>query len=375
MKKISLAVVTVLFLILDPAKAVAAGYEYKYTDLGRYEVGNSYAYAINNNGLIVGEMGGRPVKWENGGMKYIGGLSTYFSSRGSAIDVNDAGDIVGSAWTDEYEYHATIWTEGQVKDLGVVAGQKYSSASVINNKGVVGGTVAVEQGYSAALWSSHSMSILERGPGNDSGMITGMNDVGDILYREERSGVGLIGSYIIMASGSKIILRGLDGINDPQANGINNYGSIVGSSSTKPPRGERSKSHATLWVEGDAHDLGALPGFEYSSAFSISNSGFIVGESYSPVSGVMAGTLWANGDILDLNDFLDPSDVSDGWVIKSAVDVNDAGAIVGYASNKLTGAVHAYLLSPIPEPGTYALMLAGLGAVAGAARARRRASC
>lgn len=30
---------------------------------------------------------------------------------------------------------------------------------------------------------------------------------------------------------------------------------------------------------------------------------------------------------------------------------------------------------PVPEPSTYALMLAGLGAVAGAARARRRASC
>jgi hypothetical protein len=54
-----------------------------------------------------------------------------------------------------------------------------------------------------------------------------------------------------------------------------------------------------------------------------------------------------------------------GWVLMFAYDINDNGAIVGTAYNNILGIEErAFLLTPaIPEPETYALMLAGLGLI------------
>jgi hypothetical protein len=54
--------------------------------------------------------------------------------------------------------------------------------------------------------------------------------------------------------------------------------------------------------------------------------------------------------------------------VTRATDINDAGRIAGYGS--IGGQTHAFLLTPVPEPG--ALGLAGVAAVAGLLRRRRR---
>jgi hypothetical protein len=52
------------------------------------------------------------------------------------------------------------------------------------------------------------------------------------------------------------------------------------------------------------------------------------------------GFLWEDGQLLDLNDLI----VDDGWVIREANDINNAGWIVG--SGERDGEVHAVLLRP-----------------------------
>jgi hypothetical protein len=73
----------------------------------------------------------------------------------------------------------------------------------------------------------------------------------------------------------------------------------------------------------------------------------------------------ANGvGITDLNALVTlPGGVSLQWVAA----INDMGQIVADASNG-----HSYLLSPVPEPETYALMLAGLGLMRLVARRKLR---
>jgi probable HAF family extracellular repeat protein len=56
-----------------------------------------------------------------------------------------------------------------------------------------------------------------------------------------------------------------------------------------------------------------------------------------------------------------------GWTLQEATAINDAGQIVGYGLNS-SGAVHAFLLTPVPEPGTFAVITLG---VAGLLRRRR----
>ena len=59
----------------------------------------------------------------------------------------------------------------------------------------------------------------------------------------------------------------------------------------------------------------------------------------------------------DLNDLIDPQS---GWVISDAADINNAGQIAATGCNTL-GICNALLLSPVPEPEIYLMMLAGLG--------------
>ena len=47
----------------------------------------------------------------------------------------------------------------------------------------------------------------------------------------------------------------------------------------------------------------------------------------------------------------------DGWTLESTAAINDSGAIVGYGT--VGGVQHGFLLTPTPEPSTFALLLFG----------------
>jgi probable HAF family extracellular repeat protein len=59
-----------------------------------------------------------------------------------AYDSNDLGEVVGRAQRDSKYYHAFLWKDGQMTDLGAIGGFGSSSAEAINNHGVVVGLPA-----------------------------------------------------------------------------------------------------------------------------------------------------------------------------------------------------------------------------------------
>jgi probable HAF family extracellular repeat protein len=128
--------------------------------------------------------------------------------------------------------------------------------------------------------------------------------------------------------------------------GINTAGQVVGYSDTHTPTGDQRHAFITGPSGMSMIDLGTLRG-TYSIAYGINAAGEVVGQ---------AGHAFVTGPngvgITDLNSLVSLS----GVTFTKAMDINNHGQVV--------------VVGSIPEPQTYALLLAGLGLIGVMARRR-----
>ena len=108
-------------------------------------------------------------------------------------------------------------------------------------------------------------------------------------------------------------------------------------------------------------DLGTLGG-PYSRGLSINAEGEVVG-SFAPNYSSVHAFLWDGTSMQDLNALISPSDPLFGAVtLTDAPGINDLGQIVANGTSQNN--VQAYLLTPVsdpvPEPGSLALVAAGV---------------
>jgi len=345
--------------------ATASATSYTFTELIPLSGGaSSSVSAINNLGQVVGTTNftapcycpgtSSVTLWDSttGAPLALGGNNSYNNGR----DINDVGQVVGygsPTYTTAYNAFVTSSTPAGATSLSSLY---YNDAAfAINNLGQVAGRAFSYDGYGAAfVWDTTTGTVTYLGADSSAFEI---NDAGQV--------VGSIGSNAVLWNGTTVnVLDSLGGnYSSPEA--INNAGQVVGTSLTGA-----GAYHATLWNGTTATDLGTLLSGSTSFAHGINNFGHVVGE----YSGLEARAfLWDGSTMADLNSYLDASTVSAGWVLNSAQDINDKGQIIGTAKNSITGVSSAYILTPVPEPETYIMMLAGLGLVGAAARRRKQA--
>jgi probable HAF family extracellular repeat protein len=98
-----------------------------------------------------------------------------------------------------------------------------------------------------------------------------------------------------------------------------------------------------LWTKTSGmHDLGALGADYLGDPAGINNNSQVVGGSCD-VSGNCRAFFWEQKVMSDLNDLIPPDSP---FYLVYALGINDAGEIVGFASEKSTGDLHAYLATP-----------------------------
>lgn len=296
-----------------------------------------------------------------------------------------------------------------VIDLGVRG--YINTAEDINNSGQIAGTVSDLDGSYAFIISSDATNfrVLDSLGGrvhiaqaiNNSGQIAGWDSVDVPCDYGECPWINR--AFITGPNGMGIRDLGTLGGNSGIAYGINEAGQAVGWAATSAgaqhafitgPNGEGMRDLGTLVIRN------VEPSLDHSIAHDINDSGLVVGQS-----NVTEGTTYAfitgpNGEgMIDLGTL--------GGTSSSASGINDAGQAVGW-SNVASGSGHAFIIGPdgtgmsdlnslldlpqgviltsaidinnngqviaagvIPQPETYALMLAGLSMIGLMARRKK----
>lgn len=351
----------VLVVIISVALSQpVCAWKYTVTDLGTLGGTESFAYAMNDSGQVVGyaryagDTAGGPFLWSNGEMVDLNALygigPGYYVAMAQGI--NNLGHIVGNT----ADGSAFILSEGVITDLGAFGGA-YASALGINNTGQAVGYYALPYGHHRAFLYKDG-SITELGPfGNEAiSVAVAINDSGTI--------VGLATDSYTVSSRAFLYSNGVMtdispfGSRESYAKDINNHGQVAGEYLS-----HGGPFHCFVRSERLITDLGTLAGID-CSAHAINDQGEVVGSSPAfvgteiycdyetgmcyeyPVYSWHA-FLYKNKRMIDLNTVI-PRD--SGWELTWAHDINNRGQIVGYGTVKSVASVYrAFLLSPVTE--------------------------
>lgn len=324
--------------------------------------------AINNRGDVLGLLSNTSTSGfvDRGGtlswLPSLGGIGT------NAGDINDAGDIAYAAATADGWMHAALYRNGQAIDLAPVALSSSAGAISASGRFIVGDAGCAGCMVRAASFDGQG-GVQDLGTlGGSGSRAWDVNDAGQVVGIAYRANDPSPRAFLVDDG----VMRDLGtlGGNSAAAVAINNAGVIAGGADDAD-----YLSHAFLYRDGAMVDLGTLYPNRSTAATALNDTGMVVGVgTYASISDT--AFVWRGGVMADLNALLDPAS---GWHIDDARGINDTGQIAAHGCHAglgVCGVLRLDPLVPVPEPGAYAMLGAGLGllALSGAAGRRRKAA-
>jgi probable HAF family extracellular repeat protein len=322
-----------------PAPTPLATPAYTVTDLGSLGLGITHGLAINATGEITGysylstefqvtcppQRYGGPTKcfehpyhaflWGNGVMTDLGTLGGHFSQ---GVAINSTGEIVGQADTTSAG-DAFLWTGTKMTDLGSW------NAQDINDSGQISGGC-----QQACVYQNGKFTPLP----NPSGLTCNcglINNAGDVTGGCTDSTSNATGKqYIVLwQGGTPTDLGNLGGpairitaLNEASPVQVTGFG-----------QDSTDANHAFLWSSGTLTDIGAAFYPDELYPTSINDHGVIVGGPF----------IWSNGTLQNLNNLVPQGS---GFTLDDATGINDTGQILVNGSSTGGAGVHAFLLTP-----------------------------
>ena len=341
------------------------------------DVDASFAVDVNDAGVVVGQsttsIGAIPqlatgdlhaIRFtESGGLEDLGDLALG-GNTSAANAINASGAIAGRARTlavlpPDDGTRAVSWSP--IQDI---SGGAISEATAINEIGHVVGTAGASGSQQGFLWiSGGAMTPLPSPTGALQVFVEDLND-SDAIVGHAPLATGTR-AFLWNAVSTPLDLGDLDGDGgDSFAYAISDAGWIVGSSDDDGQQRAFRRNPNTGVLEGLPH----LPGGDFASARDVNASGHIVGTAWDADALAFHAVLWEpDGTIHDLHDLI--FGAIPGWTLEQALAISDTGYVAGVATNP-DGVREGFLLVPVPEPTSAALVLSGLALFAGVRRGR-----
>ncbi len=297
--------VVLVVLVTSPADAVSQVRPWRVVDLGID--GFAIPHAINDRGHVVGEIYSpghtRAFFWRDGKLVdlNVGGVES------AAFDVNNQDAVVGYRTNERNEPRAFLWQNGRTTDLGVLPGGWVSTATAINDRGLVVGSsnVADNYGEHAFLWRNGVMSDLSNEPYsgardiNDAGQVVGSNGAGACYWWHGQTKQLPAGAFVATGNNAFGAITGIHYVSGGLQSGFVwlPWGQYI--AIPKPPSTD--------------------PAWDFLTPESINDRMQVVGSSH------LGAWVWEHGQVTIL-----PSDSTDAW----AFDINERGDITGLGSSR-----------------------------------------
>lgn len=396
MARLYLPAACALGIALAASLAHGADPGYTVLDLGVLGGSSSAARGINNSGQVVGDavIGGsrHAFVWSAGTMTDLSGAIGGTSSQ--AFGINNAGLIVGQAELAVGQRAFAYSTTTSSVNNALLSEGNASEARAVSNSGLVAGrsntTILIGTNpflaYRAFHWAPGATPtaldpLVDDKASSDTAL--GINNAGVIVGSSTDPGNLSHGMAWLSADGLVPLLPA-SGYTASAAVGITDSGLIAGTVSDSATNAMRAATWqlASSTLPGDSL-AAALLGASRSGAIDrvngINAAGAVVG--LGALGSDNRAVLWKDGVAIDLtasvaNLALTPDDVGFS-LLASANAINDNGWIVGqglFQSGAGAASFHAFLLIPtaVPEPQTWALLLAGLAGIGWLRRASLR---
>ncbi len=344
-------------------RAVAYDVQYTVTDLGTIGGPNVQVTGINSSGQVCGTADGAvsgtgfAYLWTAPGpMMSLGALGS-LPTQSNANGINDNSFVVGQSGPEGFVYTPQTGMQG----VGFLLSGTYSALEAINNSNVaVGG--AVPRGASiadAAIWDPANglrdlNKMIVNPPSNwaptdataisQNGLIAGIGSAGYSALPPPPNQ-----HAFALAGGSLTVIPDPGTFIQPAS--INSNGDVVGEFF------DSQGQHAFIYSAANGTQEIGDPSAPIASANEITDSGLVLG-GITLADGSEYGFLYTQaGGMVNLNTLVDLN----GWTINDAIGMNQSGQIVCDAVNS-SSVLHGFLLTPVPEPTTTAL-LTGFAAV------------
>ena len=333
----------------------------------------SQAYAINETGQVVG-WGMLPGQSTPRAFSYAGGVVRELPSpsgfQSEAIHLNDRGTII------------TLESSTPVAPSLYLSGAVYNGELRTPFHDTGRTAVPVRINNSGQILGKETGSFPRSAFIDHNGVTTPLGSLGgnevfpvDINASGQAVGNALTENgvpHAFLYSDGRMRDLGTFGGQFSDASDINDAGQVTGAAflPTEPPPDAFTVGHAFIYADGMMRDLGTLGG-NISRGKAINELGQVVGFSeVVPGSNEVHAFIYGDGRMIDLTQWLERSFNDVIAVDSRTLLLNDSGQIVlGALLANGTGSL--FVLTPIPEPSTYALILAGLGALAWVTRRRR----